>query len=182
MRPFQLTPLEKVKVVILTPETFSIGKGTGLGWSYEPEKPDADPFTAPFYFYSMLKELWEDQGYAKTKRKMPTHGDLSAWARQGVFLWNAVPTTLVGQHNSHRSIGWHDLTCDILDATYIHDSRTVYVFIGTDQYLNYMPEDANTIYVDLPSMNNDHFSGCRIFSKINDRLKVEGKKPINWEL
>ena len=82
MRPFQLTPLEKVKVVILTPETYSIGEGTGLGWSYKPEKPGSDPFTAPFYFYSMMKELWEDQGLRKRNEKChPTETFLRGLAK-----------------------------------------------------------------------------------------------------
>ena len=92
---FHLTPLEKVKVVILGQDPYhGYGQAHGLCFSVQ------EGITPPPSLVNIYKELHDDIGF-----KIPAHGCLTPWAQQGVLLLNTVLTVRAYAALSHRGIG-----------------------------------------------------------------------------
>ena len=92
----ELTPFESVKVVILGQDPYhGFGQAHGLSFSVQKGIP------LPPSLKNIYKELQEDIG-----GELPTEGDLSHWAKQGVLLLNTVLTVEEGNANSHKGMGW----------------------------------------------------------------------------
>ena len=63
---------------------------------------------------NIFKEISDDPAaVTEGKFEMPTHGNLEAWAQQGVFLLNASLTVREGKPNSHAKI-WEGFTDDVI--------------------------------------------------------------------
>lgn len=173
---FELTPVDKVKVVILGQDPYH-GPGQAMGLSFS--VPDNIP--APPSLKNIFKEIETDLGI-----KMSGKPNLESWARQGVLLLNTSLTVQAGLANSHSNIGWKEFTDAVIK--YISDNCTGVVFLlwGNparakkeliDTSRNYVLEAAH------PSpLARGAFFGCRHFSKTNEILKSLGKEPINWQL
>ena len=99
-RAFELTPLDKVKVVILGQDPYH-GYGQAMGLSFS--VPDGVP--APPSLKNIFKEIEDDLGI-----RMSGRPNLEDWARQGVLLLNAVLTVRASQPASHSAIGWQEFT------------------------------------------------------------------------
>jgi len=84
---FDNTPFQKVKVVILGQDPYH-GPGQAHGLSFS--VPAGVPL--PPSLLNIFKELCSDTGIS-----MPTKGDLTTWAQQGVFLLNASLTVRQGE-------------------------------------------------------------------------------------
>jgi len=100
LNAYKLTPFEEIKVVILGQDPYHTpGMAQGIAFSvptdFEPKPPSLK---------NILKELEKDIGPSANAIK--TKGDLTIWAKQGVFLLNTVLTVEKGQPLSHRGIGW----------------------------------------------------------------------------
>ena len=94
-RALDLTPLDKVRVVILGQDPYhGFGQAHGLCFSVQ-HGTDVPPSLANIY-----KELQRDLGIAR-----PTHGCLTHWAEQGVLLLNAVLTVEEGRAGAHQGQG-----------------------------------------------------------------------------
>ena len=99
-RAFDLTPMDKVKVVILGQDPYhGLGQAHGLSFSVPAGVP------APPSLKNIFKEIESDLGV-----KMSGCPDLEAWAQQGVLLLNAVLTVRSGEAASHSRIGWQEFT------------------------------------------------------------------------
>ena len=97
---FHLTPLSKVKVVILGQDPYhNNGQAHGLCFSVK------KGVEVPPSLVNIYKELHDDLGC-----KIPNHGCLTKWAEQGVLMLNTVLTVRAHQANSHRGIGWEEFT------------------------------------------------------------------------
>ena len=97
---FALTPLSKVKVVILGQDPYhGDGQAHGLCFSVRPGV-DIPPSLVNIY-----QELHDDLGCY-----IPDNGCLTKWADQGVLLLNTVLTVRAHQPYSHRGIGWGEFT------------------------------------------------------------------------
>ena len=93
---FHLTPLEKVKVVILGQDPYhNVGQAHGLCFSV---KPDVE---IPPSLVNIYQELHDDLGCY-----IPNNGYLVKWAKQGVMMLNTVLTVRAHAANSHHGIGW----------------------------------------------------------------------------
>src|SRR5687768_11094861 len=79
---FNMTPFSKVKVVLLGQDPYH-GKNQAHGLSFSVQKG----ITPPPSLKNIFKELHNDIGVP-----VPEHGDLTKWAKQGVFLLNAILT------------------------------------------------------------------------------------------
>ena len=102
----ELTPFESVKVVILGQDPYhGFGQAHGLSFSVQKGIP------LPPSLKNIYKELQEDIGGG-----LPTEGDLSHWAQQGVLLLNTVLTVEEGNANSHKGIGWERLTNRLIES------------------------------------------------------------------
>jgi uracil-DNA glycosylase len=100
----QLTPLYKVKVVIIGQDPYH-GKGQANGLAFSVDKD----ITIPPSLKNIFKEIKSD-----LKQQPPENGDLAFWANQGVLLLNTVFTVEEGRPDSHSGIGWEKLTDKII--------------------------------------------------------------------
>jgi uracil-DNA glycosylase len=172
-----LTPLNKVKVVILGQDPYH-GAGQAHGLSFSVRKG----IRFPPSLLNIFKELHDDIGLP-----MPKSGDLTHWAEQGVLLLNAVLTVEEGQATAHQGKGWEQFTDKIISVLNENREHIVYVLWGSyaqkkgafiDRKKNLVIESPH------PSPLSAHrgFFGTKPFSKINAYLRAHGIKEIDWSL
>ena len=170
-----LTPLHQVKVVILGQDPYhGPGQAHGLCFSVQ------EGARIPPSLQNIFKELSRD-----VAKPTPLHGDLSAWARQGVLLLNTVLTVEDGKPNSHASRGWEEFTDRIIEAVNTTCKHVVFLLWGS-----HAQKKAASLNVERhlilksphPSPLSAHrgFLGCRHFSKANAFLSEHGVLPVNW--
>ncbi|MHA3051450.1 uracil-DNA glycosylase [Acinetobacter sp. ANC 4640] len=172
------TPLDQVKVVILGQDPYH-GPNQAHGLSFSVQKGVALPPSLRNIFH----ELHADLGI-----KIPHHGDLSQWAQQGVLLLNSVLTVEAGQPTSHQRQGWEEFTDHVIDV--LNEQREHVVFILWGAYAQRKGQRINrekhlVLTAAHPSplaANRGGFFGCKVFSKTNNYLKLNGIEPINWQL
>lgn len=173
---FNQTPFEKVKVVILGQDPYhGDHQAMGLCFSVSKKVP------VPASLKNIYKELKSDINFT-----IPSHGDLTPWATQGVFMLNAILTVEKGNAGSHSKIGWQLFTDAVIKK--ISDQRQGVIFLLWGNYARSKKElinkDQHTILEAAhPSpLARNAFSGCRHFSKVNDILIKQGQSPVNWSL
>lgn len=174
---FHLTPLREVKVVIIGQDPYhNVGQAHGLCFSVK-KGVDVPPSLVNIY-----KELNADLGC-----KIPSHGYLTKWAEQGVLMLNTVLTVRAHQANSHRGIGWEQLTDAAITALNGQDRPIVYILWGASaQKKESMLNNPKHLILKAPhpSPLSAHrgFFGSRPFSKTNDFLVQNGIEPIDWQI
>ena len=117
----------------------------------------------------------------------PTHGDLSAWAHQGVLLLNTALTVRTGEANSHRGKGWEMFTDRVISFLSDNTQSCVFVLWGSNAQQKTQLIDSQKHFVITsahPSPLSAHrgFLGSRPFSAINNYLIDTGQTPIKWGL
>ena len=175
-RAFELTPLDKVKVVILGQDPYH-GYGQAMGLSFS--VPDGVP--APPSLPNIFKEIEDDLGI-----RMSGRPNLEDWARQGVLLLNAVLTVRASQPASHSGIGWQEFTDAVIRCISDRCEGVVFLLWGNYARAKRGLIDASRHYVleaAHPSpLARGAFFGCRHFSRTNEILARQGKTPIDWQL
>ena len=175
-RAFDLTPLDRVKVVILGQDPYhNPGQAMGLSFSV----PDGVP--APPSLKNIFKEIESELGI-----KMSGRPNLEPWAQQGVLLLNAVLTVRENQPTSHSNIGWQEFTDAVIRCISERCDGVVFLLWGSfarskrdliDTSRHYVLEAAH------PSpLARGAFFGCGHFRRTNEILEQEHKTPINWQL
>ena len=172
-----VTPLEKVRVVILGQDPYH-GEGQAHGLCFS-VKPGVRP---PPSLINIYKELQSDLGIAP-----PSHGNLEAWAKQGVLLLNSVLTVEAGLAASHQGKGWERFTDAVIRL--VNDQPRPVVFILWGAYAQkkaaFVDRTRHLVLTSAhPSPLSAHngFFGSRPFSKANAFLVAHGEEPINWDL
>lgn len=173
---FNTTPFDQVKVVILGQDPYhNPGEAMGLSFSV-PQGVRIPPSLLNIY-----KELKADLGLP-----IPTHGDLTAWAQQGVFLLNAMLTVERASPASHQQIGWQHFTDEVIRQLSAQREHLVFMLWG-----NFAKKKAELIDASRhlileaahPSpLARGGFDGCKHFSKANAYLEAHGKTPVNWQI
>ena len=171
----ELTPFESVKVVILGQDPYhGFGQAHGLSFSVQKGIP------LPPSLRNIYKELQEDLG-----GELPTEGDLSHWAKQGVLLLNTVLTVEEGNANSHKGMGWERLTNRLIESLNELNHPVIFILWGK-------PAQDKEKLITNPShviLKSPHpsplsayrgFFGSKPFSRINDILIQQGQIPIRW--
>ncbi len=171
---FNITPFNEVKVVILGQDPYhGPGQANGLCFSVN------DGVKSPPSLVNIFKELKADLGC-----QIPLSGNLEAWAKQGVFLLNAMLTVRANTAGSHQNKGWEQFTDTVIKT--LSDKNDNLVFLLWGNYAKAKAEliDANkhlVLTAAHPSpLARGAFFGCKHFSKTNDYLKSKGKEKINW--
>ena len=172
------TPFELVKVVLLGQDPYH-GPFQAHGLSFSVNKGIALPPSLK----NIFQELKDDLGIENDGQ----NGDLSAWAKQGVFLLNATLTVERGQPGSHQNKGWERFTDVIIQQ--LNDKRDHLVFLLWGSYAARKGEFIDrskhlVITTPHPSPFSAHrgFFGSKPFSKINTYLEEQHQKPIDWSI
>lgn len=172
---FKHCPFDKVKVVILGQDPYHEPRqANGLCFSVEPGIP------FPPSLLNIFKEIQDDIG-----RPMPTTGDLTRWADQGVLLLNATLTVRAHQAGSHQHKGWETFTDAVIHK--LAESRDHIVYILWGSYAQkkgaFINPTRNLILKSAhPSPLSAYrgFFGNKHFSKANDYLIASGQTTIEW--
>lgn len=172
---FSLTPLDKLKVVILGQDPYH-GPGQAHGLSFSVPNGVAPPPS----LLNMFKELQSDLGLP-----VPTSGNLESWARQGVLLLNASLSVEAHRANSHSQIGWQLFTDAVIRAVSEHCPAVVFLLWGRFAQSKSGLIDSRKHLVlkaahPSPLSAYNGFFGCRHFSQANEWLASKGMEPINW--
>ncbi len=175
---FNLTPLSKVKVVILGQDPYH-GDGQAHGLSFSVK----DDIKIPPSLKNMFKELEDDIDAFQ----LPTSGNLSKWAAQGVLLLNAILTVEAHKAASHQKQGWEQFTDNVIKLVSKECEDVVFLLWGkyAEQKERLIDEQKHLI---LKAAHPSPFSayrgffGCKHFSKVNEYLNSEGRTAIDWVL
>lgn len=174
---FNKTPFNEVKVVLLGQDPYhGAGQAHGLCFSV----PDGVVF--PPSLQNILTELKNDLGIP-----IPSSGNLTSWAKEGVLLLNATLTVRANQAGSHQGRGWETFTDAVIKK--LSDKREKIVFLLWGKYAqNKRPLIDTTkhyiIEAPHPSPLSAYrgFMGCRAFSKANKLLIESGLEQVDWRL
>jgi uracil-DNA glycosylase len=173
---FNLTPLEKIKVVILGQDPYhGPGQAHGLCFSV-PEGVRPPPSLLNIY-----KELESDLD----KKVNIQNGNLEAWANQGVFLLNTTLTVEKSKPLSHQDLGWSEFTDTVISLINKELENIVFILWGSHAQSKKNLIDLNKHHVltsPHPSPLSAHrgFFGSKPFSKTNDFLESKQIDKINW--
>jgi len=173
---FNLCPFNEVKVVIIGQDPY-----------HEPQQAHGLSFSVqggvafPPSLQNIFKEIADDLG-----KPMPSNGDLSRWARQGVLLLNATLTVRAHQANSHATLGWQTFTDAAIKALATRREHIVYMLWGgfarsksymIDRQRNLVLE---SVHPSPLSANRGGWFGQHQFSRCNEYLVQQGLTPIEW--
>ena len=172
---FNQTPFNDVKVVILGQDPYhQPGQAMGLSFSVP------DGVKIPPSLSNIYKELNKDIGMP-----IPTTGNLTKWATQGVLLLNSALTVRANEPASHSKIGWMDFTNDVIKIISTQQNNVVFLLWGNFAHQKQLLID-NTKHKILkaahPSPLSAHngFFGTKHFSSANQYLTLHHKNPIDW--
>ncbi len=175
---FELTPLDKVRVVIIGQDPYH-GPDQAHGLSFSVNKG----VKVPPSLVNIYKELVTDiEGFEK-----PLHGDLRAWAKQGVLMLNTVLTVEQGKAHSHAKKGWEQFTDGALGVLNQQPQQIIFLLWGSHA-IKKSAKITNPIHEILqgphPSPLSAYrgFFGCKHFSLTNILLESNAKQPINWQV
>lgn len=176
---FWQTPYDKVKVVIVGQDPYhGPHQAHGLSFSVLPG------IKQPPSLKNIFKELQDDVSV-----KPPNHGYLLDWAKQGVFMLNAILTVRAGEPLSHAEKGWERFTDAVIKALVARPEPLVFVLWGKsarDKVERVLKGDHHhlVLFSPHPSPFSAHggFFGSRPFSKINEFLLQNKQEPVNWTI
>ena len=174
-RAFDLCPFDKVRVVIIGQDPYhDINQAHGLCFSVQ------DGVPAPPSLVNIYKELNRDLG-----KPIPTSGNLTHWAEQGVLLLNATLTVEAHRAGSHQGKGWEELTDAAIMALNEKREKIVFMLWGSyaqrkGQYIDRKKHLVLTAVHPSPLSAYRGFIGCGHFSQANNYLQQHGLPPIVW--
>lgn len=173
---FQTTAFAQTKVVILGQDPYH-GPNQAHGLSFSVLKGNKFPPS----LRNMLAELQDDIGCA-----LPTSGDLTKWAQQGVLLLNTVLTVQEKKANSHQKKGWEQFTDAVLEALANREEPIVFVLWGKPAQAKEKIIARHTQHTIIKSVHPSPLSayrgffGSKPYSKANEALLRNGQTPIDW--
>ena len=173
----RLTSYADTRVVILGQDPYhGPNQAHGLCFSVQPTVP------VPPSLANVYKELRSDLGVT-----LPRHGNLEAWAQQGVLLLNATLTVRAAHAASHQGKGWEIFTDEVLRVVAAKPHPVVFILWGAaarkkksllDTSRHVVIESAHP----SPLSAHNGFFGSRPFSRANAALEAAGLQPIDWSL
>lgn len=175
-RAFELTPFERVEVVILGQDPYhGPRQANGLCFAV------SEGVALPPSLQNIFKELESDLGTPLHHRD----GSLENWAKQGVLLLNATLTVQAHNAGSHQGKGWEEFTDAVIQKLSGEKEHLVFILWGNyakakGAHIN--REKHFVIQSPHPSPFSAYngFFGSKPFSKTNEYLLEHGKKPIDW--
>ena len=171
------TSFENVKAVIIGQDPYH-GPNQAHGLCFSVLKG----VTPPPSLQNIYKELADDIGF-----KIPSHGQLSKWAEQGILMLNTVLTVRRGQANSHKGMGWEIFTDRVISELNKKETPVVFLLWGSPAKQK-AQIITNPIHIKLTCVHPSPLSayrgffGCKHFSKTNELLIKNGLTPIDWQI
>ena len=174
---YNTTPLDEVKVVILGQDPYH-NPGQAMGLSFSVPRG----VTKPPSLRNIYKEINTSLGL-----EVPNHGDLTKWAKQGVFLLNSMLTVERNKPGSHKRSGWQFFTDASIRAVSDNRENVVFILWGAfarkkaeliDQSKHLVLESAHP----SPFSADKGFFGNNHFKLANEYLEEHGKTPIDWSV
>lgn len=171
------TNYSDVKAIILGQDPYhGPNQSHGLAFSVKPG------VRIPPSLRNIYKELNADLGCS-----IPNNGYLEKWAHEGVLLLNTSFTVRGGEANSHRKIGWQIFTDNIIKLLNQRKDPVVFILWGNNaikkQELITNPQHHIIKSVHpSPLSASRGFFGTKPFSRTNEFLTSDGKKPIDWQI
>ena len=172
-----LTPLASLRAVILGQDPYH-GRGQAHGLCFSVPADTAIPPS----LRNIYVERQADLGLAP-----PRHGNLEAWARQGVLLLNTTLTVRAGAAGSHHGKGWETFTDEVLRAVNTKPERVVFILWGASaRKKKALIDTGRHVIIESshpsPLSASNGFFGSRPFSRANAALVEAGREPIDWSL
>lgn len=174
-RAFDLCPFDKVRVVIIGQDPYhDVNQAHGLCFSVQ------DGIPTPPSLVNIYKELNRDLG-----KPIPSSGNLTHWAEQGVLLLNATLTVEAHKAGSHQGKGWEELTDAAIQALNLKREKIVFMLWGSyaqrkGKYIDRRKHLVLQAVHPSPLSAYRGFIGCGHFSKANNYLQQHGQTPIAW--
>lgn len=174
---FNKTPFDQVKVVLLGQDPYhQPGQAMGLSFSVP------DDCKIPPSLMNIYKELQKDIGMP-----IPTTGNLTPWAKQGVLLLNTALTVRADEPGSHSKIGWTQFTDDLIKLLSNEKNEIVFILWGNYASQKQILIDATKHKIlkaahPSPLSAYNGFFGCKHFSMTNQYLTQVKKDPIDWSI
>lgn len=175
-KAFDLTPFPRIRVVIIGQDPYpQPGKAQGLAFSLSLSDP-----SIPGSLLNIFKELKREY----PDYQIPTHGNLSYWAQQGVFLLNMALTTVPGKTEVHLGV-WKPFLVKIIKEIVEKSPETIFVLWGNKA------KEVSPLLGRCPVLISGHpsplnrsgtFIGNGHFKAINKILEDQGELPIDWQL
>ena len=174
---FNTTPLDKVKVVILGQDPYH-GPGQAHGLSFSVRKGVRTPPS----LVNMYQEIQNSLGIPPGR-----HGELTAWAEQGVLMLNTTLTVRRSQPKSHAGKGWETFTDRVIRVLDEQKQGLVFMLWGAhakakSALINHNKHLVLAAPHPSPYSARSGFFGCGHFAKANDYLQTQGQPPIDWRI
>ena len=173
---FNLCPFNEVKVVIMGQDPYhEPGQAMGLSFSVP------EGVAIPPSLQNIFKEIQTDLG-----KPLPTSGDLTRWASQGVLLLNATLTVQAHVANSHQGLGWSVFTDAAIRALSAHREHLVFMLWGGYARSKRSLVDGQrhlileSVHPSPLSANRGGWFGNHHFSRCNAYLRSHGLTEIDW--
>lgn len=175
-RAFELTPFDKVKVVILGQDPYH-GDRQANGLAFAVSKG----VSLPPSLVNIYKEIESDLKVSTKGRG----GDLENWAKQGVMLLNATLTVQAHNAGSHQNKGWEEFTDAVVRVLAEQKENLVFILWGNyAQRKGKMIDDSKHLIIrsahPSPLSAHNGFFGSAPFSQCNTYLIFHNEAPIEW--
>lgn len=172
---FDACPFDKVKVIILGQDPYhDVGQANGLCFSVSPGIP------MPPSLVNIFREIHDDTG-----AEIPSDGDLSRWAKQGVLLLNSTLTVEAHRAGSHQGRGWEEFTDEVVMRLAKDREHLVFMLWGSyaikkGAFIDRSRHMMLTSPHPSPLSAYRGFFGNHHFSQANAYLSSHGQTPIIW--
>ena len=178
-KAFNATPFDKVKVVLLGQDPYhGTGQAHGLCFSVP------NGVGCPPSLKNIFKEIQGDLGLSPCDFQ---HGNLQAWADQGVLMLNSVLTVEAGRAGCHKGRGWEKFTDRVISELNENKEHIVFILWGDyAQKKGAVIDERRHLILRAPHPSPlsayKGFLGCRHFSTANAYLADHGMTPVDWRL
>ena len=173
----KFTDYKDVKVVILGQDPYhQPNQAHGLCFSVQ---KGVNP---PPSLQNMYKEIYAEYGYP-----IPSHGELTYWAKQGVLMMNTVLTVRESHPNSHKGMGWEIFTDNVISLLNMRPEPMVFLLWGANaRAKTKLITNPNHLVLQSahpsPLSAYNGFFGNGHFKKANEFLKSKGLTEIDWRI
>lgn len=184
-RPIFTTRMKDTRVFFLGREPSILPTAKPDGFAFSDAKALTNFQELPRESQVILQAL--DHAYPGFER--PRHASLRNWAKQGVFLWNALPISGVGSPVRFMGSGFEELTIEMIQTVHRVNPKVLFVMhdMIPDIYKKAVPNGATLIVPPtIPAYSGmthgKEFIEFNVFSKINDYLLNKNSKAIDWRI